>query len=122
MESSISHSLLLSMFSSAALLEFPFEEPTSSEGRQEKILLAAIIRRAAFDIALYKDSRRISERRIFIQAHRWMFLDSRPAQDSDRFVSFVNLCELLGQDPDVIRRKTMLLEKSSVKKFDRVGL
>lgn len=110
------------MFSSAALLEFPFEEPTSSEGRQEKILLAAIIRRAAFDIALYKDSRRISERRIFIQAHRWMFLDSCPDQDSDRFVSFINLCELLEQDPDVIRRKTMLLEKSSVKKFDGVGL
>lgn len=110
------------MFSSVILLEFPYEEPETFTGRQEKLLLAAIIRRTAFDIALYRDSRRLKERRIYVQAYQWMFKRGTPNHEIDRFTAFENICELLNQDPEWIRRATLKLEKSDVKKFDRVGL
>ena len=108
-------------FSFALRLSFD-EEPVIFTGRQEKLLLAAIIRRTAFDIALYKDSRRLRERRIYLQAYQWMFRKSIPGDPCDRFTSFETICEVLGQDPEQIRSKTLRLEKSDVKKFDRVGL
>lgn len=110
------------MFSSAVLLEFPYEEPESYVGRQEKLLLAAIIRRTAFDIALYKDSRRLRNKKIYIQAYQWMFNKKYSDHELDRFTAFENICELLNQDPEWIRKATLKLKKSDVKKFDRVGL
>lgn len=105
-----------------ALRSFPFEEPDVFTGRQEKILLAAIIRRSAFDIALYKNSRRLKEKRIYVQAYQWMFRNAQGPSYLDVFTSFENICELLDQDPSWIRRETLRLKKSDVKKFDRVGL
>lgn len=110
------------MFSPVALIEFPHEEPELFQGRQEKLLLAAIIRRSAFDIALYQSSKRLKERRIYIGAYQWMFGKRVNDHPLDRFTSFENICELLDQDPEWIRRATLKLKKSDVKKFDRVGL
>lgn len=86
-----------------------------------KLLLAAIIRRAAFDIALYKNDKKLVNRRIAIQASQWMFDDRKGADKQDQFTSFLNICEILDQDPNMIRAKTLALRASDVKKFDRVG-
>jgi hypothetical protein len=88
------------------------------------MLLASIIRRAAFDIALYKDDRKLINRRIAIQASQWMFDDRDVLEHHplDRFTSFKNICELLDQDPNWIRERAMKLRKKDVKKFDRVGM
>jgi len=92
-------------------------------GSAVKVLLAAIIRRAAFDIALYKNDKKLVNRRLAIQASQWMFDDREIMEQHplDRFTSFRSICEILDQDPDWIRDRTMKLRSSDVKKFDRVG-
>lgn len=113
------------------MFQFPtiFNTPTVfiiHERRDEmtnvKMLLAAVIRRAAFDIALYRNDKRLVNRRIAMQAARWMFEDDLVGKSrEDRFISFLNVCEILNQDPNVIRRKTLALQAGDVRKFDRVG-
>jgi hypothetical protein len=84
-------------------------------GQGEKLLLAAIIRRAAFDIALYKGSKKLSRRRLWEGAFHWMMSDR-----DDYFTSFVSICNLLDQDPNEIRRKALKLTRKDVKKYDMV--
>lgn len=115
------------------MLEFPhffFQHPTLLVVRelrdQEtliKVFLASIIRRAAFDIALYKNSRKLVDRRLAVQAKQWMFDDRNVMNQHpmDRFTSFLNLCDMLDQDPKWIRERTMALRACDVRKFDRVG-
>lgn len=115
------------------MIEFPFsffDNPTylvvrevRSELAQLKLLLASIIRRAAFDIALYRDSKRLVDRRLAIQAAQWMFDDRDVLKQhpKDRFTAFLNLCDILDQDPKWIRERTMALKSCDVRKYDRVG-
>lgn len=88
-----------------------------------KLLLASVLRRAVFDIALYKNSNKLVHRRLAIQASQWMFDDREIMEQhpQDRFTSFKSICEILDQDPDWIRKRTMSLRESDVKKFDMVG-
>lgn len=88
---------------------------TWSVGRGEKLLLAAIIRRAAYDIALYKGSERLTQRRLWLGAQRWMFDDA-----DSHFTSFVSICTLLDQDPQSIREKALRLRREDVKKYELV--
>ncbi len=92
-----------------------FIHPVRIEGQSERLLLAAIIRRSAYDIALYKGSTRLEKRVVWRDAYTWMMSD----QD-DHFTSFVSICNLLDQDPNDIRRKTMLLTRQDVKRYDMV--
>jgi hypothetical protein len=96
--------------------------PTIPEGYQERLLLAAILRRACYDIALYKGARDMRRRRMWIGAYRWMFDDTEPQHlhPLDRFTSFLNVCTILDQDPESVRRKTLKLTRSDVKKFEMV--
>jgi len=92
-------------------------QPAHEDIHAIKLLLAAIIRRGAFDIALYKGAKKLANRRIWEAAYRWMFSD----QD-DYFTSFVSLCTVLDQDPNEIRRKTLRLQRKDVKKYDMVDV
>lgn len=85
------------------------------EGQSEKMLLAAILRRAAFDIALYRGFTTLRQRKLWEEAHRWMFVSK-----SDHFTSFSSVCTILDQDPEDIRAKTLQLRRQDVKKFDMV--
>jgi len=82
--------------------------------------MAAIIRRAAFDIVLYKNDPKLVNRKLAVGAFNWMFRED--ADPKDRFTSFLSICEILDQDPEWIRGRTLQLRKTDVKKFDRVGL
>jgi hypothetical protein len=84
-------------------------------GQSEKLLLAAVIRRAAFDIALYKGHKKLALRRLWEGAHNWMF-----SERDDYFTAFVSICNLLDQDPNEIRRKSLKLTRKDVKKYDMV--
>lgn len=87
-----------------------------------RLLMAAVIRRAAFDIALYKNDKRLINRRLAVQATKWMFTRRDDLEHHiDRFASFENLCEVLDQDPNMIRRRTLALKSTDVRKFDRIG-
>lgn len=92
-----------------------FVRPAYPEGYRERRLLATILRRAAWDIALYKGSTKLLERRCWKDAHDWMMSDLE-----SHFTSFVSICNILDQDPGTIRRKTMLLRREDVRKFDWV--
>ena len=90
-------------------------------GHQEKLLLASIIRRAAYDIALYKNSTSLSKKRLYADALAWMLQDDEnKLHPDDRFTSFCNICMILDQDPATIRRKSLKLTSKDVKKFDMV--
>lgn len=94
--------------------------PIWPDGHGEKLLLAAIIRRAAYDIALYRGDKRLKFRKIWNDAHGWMFRNNT-SNAADRFTSFVSICTLLDQDPNEIRRKTLRLTRKDVRKYDMVG-
>ena len=79
-------------------------------------MLAAIVRRAAYDIALYKGSTKLHHLRLWRSAHEWMF---RPSLG---FTSFLSICAILDQNPDEIREKTLLLTKKDVRKYDMVDV
>lgn len=91
--------------------------PIWPEGQGEKLLLAAVVRRAAYDIALYRGHKKLKFRRLWIDAYHWMFNEL----SSRELFSFLSICEVLDQDPDTIRRKTLKLTRKDVKKYDMVG-
>jgi len=104
-------------------------EPAQPVEYAEKILLAAILRRAAYDIAYYRGSRKLLAKRWWESAHRWMFGDESDGEDPNRsaeemhmdsYMSFVNICYMLNADPDNIRRKTLRMTKKDVRKYDMV--
>ena len=86
----------------------------------ERLLLASIIRRAVYDIALYKNSTRLQLRRRYVEEYHWMFAPE--SSRSPHFTSFISLCTILDQDPAEIRRKTLKLRRCDVKKIDIVGI
>jgi hypothetical protein len=87
-----------------------------------RMLMAAIIRRAAFDIALYKNDRKLVNRKLAHSAYNWMFNEPFVRPDPfDKMTSFLNICEILDQDPEWIRSRTLQLERGDVKKFDMAG-
>jgi hypothetical protein len=90
-------------------------QPIYTDEHAIKLLLAAIIRRSAFDIALYKGAKKLHKRRLWEESYRWMFSDR-----DDYFTSFVSLCTVLDQDPETIRRKTLKLRREDVRKYDMV--
>jgi len=89
--------------------------PIRPDGYSERLLLAALLRRAAYDIALYRESPRLDKRRLWIDAYRWMFDDSEK-----HFASFISICLMLDQDPAKIRRLTLKLRREDAKKLELV--
>jgi hypothetical protein len=81
----------------------------------ERLLLASILRRAAYDIARYRGEQRLWKRRVWMDAHRWMYDDR-----GEHFTSFLSICTILDQDPIKIRRITEGLKKQDIKKLELV--
>lgn len=89
--------------------------PVAQDGEGERLLLASVIRRAAFDIALYRNAPRLVERRIGVGAYNWMFRDP-----NNHFMAFENICDLLNEDPEWIRQNTLRLRRADVVKIGRI--
>jgi len=87
----------------------------SPDGHSEMLLWAAVLRRAAYDIALYKRDKRLKFRKWGDAAYRWMF-----ENDEENFNSFLNICHWLNQNPTQFRRSTLKLRKKDVHKYDMV--
>jgi hypothetical protein len=90
-------------------------QPSRPDGHAEKLLLAAVLRRAAYDLAIYKGSHQLLRRRLWMDAYRWMFDDQ-----ASHFTSFQSLCTMLDQDPKYIRERSLQLKREDVKKFELV--
>ena len=90
-------------------------QPTSPDGHAEMLLWAAVIRRAALDIALYKGTKRRIFKKILDDAYRWVFSDDTGYENS-----FVNICFWLNQRPTDLRKNILELEKEDVRKYDMI--
>ena len=94
---------------------FYFAQTCWPDGYGERLFLAAILRRAAYDIALYKDASRLVLRRRWLNAYKWMFDET-----DDHFTSFLSICNILDQDPGRVRRLTLTLTRKDVRKAEHV--
>lgn len=80
---------------------------------EHKMLWAAVLRRAVFDYVLYKGSgtRSLEWKRAF----QYIFTRGLRYEDG---VSFEEVCELFGWDPDYLRRLTTRLTRADIKKME----
>lgn len=77
-----------------------------------RVLWAKVIIRAAYDYALWKDSKDLRLRKFAQDAERWLF------ESSDIELSFENICFAFDFPVERIRAKTRALTKADVKKLE----
>lgn len=112
------------------ILDLPSRDRDPALLQQEidgcKLLLAEIIRRAAFDWVLYRTSRRLLHKRLAEQAYNWLFVEEpdsaewRERQESDKYItSFVAICDALDIDPNAMRTYIKKLTPKNVMSVGR---
>ncbi len=79
----------------------------------DRMLWAAVLRRAVFDYVLYKGvrARSIEWKRAF----QYIFTEGLRYENG---VSFEEVCEMFGWDPDYLRRLTTKLTRADIKKME----
>jgi hypothetical protein len=86
---------------------------TSELPAQAKMLWAHVLRRAVFDYVLYKG---VGKHRLEWQkAYQYIF---SPGLKYDNGISFEEVCDIFGWDPDYIRRLTVQLSRSDIKRME----
>lgn len=89
--------------------------PDSIDG--DRILWAAVLRRAIYDYVIYKGVR--SKKLEWQRAFRYVF--SRGLRYENGF-SFEEVCDLFGWDPDYLRSLTAKLDRSDLKHVESLSL
>lgn len=79
-------------------------EVCNSGGEAEKGLLAAVLMRAARDLAFYSRGRTPAELRIATDALAWIF---EPSLDDSNLTSFHGICQALSLDPQQVRERIL---------------
>lgn len=81
-----------------------------SEAEGAKALLLEIIRRAAFDWVLYKNSSRPDQRALSQEAYTWLFEEDEEhpnfelrQREGKELTGFISICDLLDMDVDRVR-------------------
>jgi hypothetical protein len=77
-----------------------------------RVLWVKVIIRAAYDYALWKESKDFKQRKYAMDAERWFF------SESSLMNGFVKICEVLKLDPALIRRCVRKLTREQVKKLE----
>lgn len=77
-----------------------------------RVLWAKVIIRAAYDYALWRDSKESRLRKFAQDAERWIF------ESSDLELSFENICFAFDFPVEKIRKRTRALTKQDVKKLE----
>lgn len=83
-----------------------------------KKLMAAVLRRAVWDFALYRDVKKKKDPdkyQLAVDAAGWLFSDE--AGGKDGVITFLYVCEVLGLDPGHIRRSTLELDRDRVQQL-----
>jgi hypothetical protein len=96
------------------------------EAEASSKFFTAIIRRAAFDWVLYRDSTRPAQKELADEAYEWLFVET-PAHPSWRVrrfcrretTSFLSICELLDLDPERVRAHVRCLTRQRVMSIGR---
>lgn len=74
----------------------PPAEPTPPT--PEKGLAIGVLKQAAYDLRRYRTATKAADRELYLDAHSWV-----TAYDSSWPYSFMNVCELLGLCPEMVR-------------------
>lgn len=74
----------------------PAAEPTPPT--PEKGLAIGVLKQAAYDLRRYRTATKAADRELYLDAHSWV-----TAYDSSWPYSFMNVCELLGLCPEMVR-------------------
>jgi hypothetical protein len=74
----------------------PSAEPTPPT--PEKGLAIGVLKQAAYDLRRYRTATKAADRELYLDAQSWV-----TAYDSSWPYSFVNVCELLGLCPEIVR-------------------
>lgn len=64
----------------------------------EKGLAIGVLKQAAYDLRRYRSATKAAHRELYLDAHSWV-----TAYDSSWPYSFMNVCELLGLCPEMVR-------------------
>lgn len=91
------------------------------EAEGAKMLLLAVIKRAADDWALYRDSRRPEQKALADEAFHWLFVEDDDGDDAElrrrerkEFTSFLAICDALDMDARRVREYVTKLSPSRV--------
>lgn len=102
------------------------EELVQQEINGCKTLLLEVIRRAAYDWALYRGSRRMSQKLLAEQAFNWLFVEEEGTpeweermREGKHITAFINICESLDLDPDKVRGHIRRLTPKNVMSVGR---
>jgi hypothetical protein len=95
-----------------------------------RTLWIEVIRRAAFDWVLYKNSQRMPKRLLAQDAYNWLFVEDqdhpnwavRVKTDGCTLSSFIGICEALGLDPDTIRLGILHLTSTKIKTLGKLPM
>lgn len=95
-----------------------------------RTLWVEVIRRAAFDWVLYKNSRKMPKRQLAQDAFFWLFVEGpsspswneRIESDGSNITSFIGICEALGLDPDTLRSGICRLTATKIKTLGRLPM
>ena len=77
-----------------------------------KILWARVILRSLYDYVIWKDSKKLKDRRDFECVRKWLFEPSELGNGLD------NLCRVLNWPADSIREKARTMTRDDVKKME----
>ena len=96
------------------------------DGLNCRVLLLEIVRRAAYDWVLYRNSRRLENRKLANDAYVWLFVEApghphwkqRKADGYEAF-SFISICELLGLDLDEVRARLRTITARDIQTLGR---
>ncbi|MHA2065370.1 MAG: hypothetical protein ACXABY_13425 [Candidatus Thorarchaeota archaeon] len=90
-------------------------------------MLVEIVRRAAYDWVLYKDSKDRINKSYADEAYEWLFVEEEGDEVWEERVatgtvstSFLSICDALDLNPDMIRKGITLLTSHRIKTLGRI--
>jgi len=91
-----------------------------------RVLLAEILRRAAYDWVLYRSSRRLRDAELARDAYVWLFEEGpghpnwiEREKDGWAVFSFLTICDSLDMDPQAVRERIKKMTPSDVTSIGR---
>lgn len=81
--------------------------------QEDKMLWAAVLRRAIFDYVLYRGVR--AHRNEWQHAYKYLFSENQRYENG---LGFEEVCSLFGWEPDYIRRKVPHLTRADIKRIE----
>lgn len=90
----------------------------SRHSTPDRRLLVAILRRALWDFAQYKDPE-CSNHKLHVDAAGWIFWDGKEHQDEEGRMTFHYICETLDLPPKLLREGAKILTRDRIRRISQ---